>query len=62
MTILQTLRNPRDVWPGDWNPPHVIAWRLIWWLPLIAAQLLLLAIVLIAFGPKMCRRVWRDLR
>lgn len=40
--------------------PHVLAWRCLWWLPVMMALCVLCLLVGIGFGPSAARDVWRD--
>lgn len=41
-------------------PWYSIAWRILWWVPLVASLCLLCLFVLISHGPTAARECWRD--
>lgn len=50
-----------DMWKRNHlAPPHVIAWRLIWILPLWLFRMCYLTIVLVGWGPKTFYQMWQD--
>lgn len=42
-------------------PYHVIAWRLIWWIPMLITKSLFLAVVTVGWGPKIALSINRAL-
>jgi hypothetical protein len=47
---------------SDYAPWYVIAWRLLWWVPLQLARFVLCTITLVGWGPSAARGIWKDLR
>jgi hypothetical protein len=43
-----------------WAPWYVIAWRLLWAIPLYASMALFLLFVTVGFGTDMAKQVWQD--
>ncbi len=48
-------------WPIGWKPPHIVAWRALWFVPLAALVCALLFVVTLSHGPAMARRVFTEL-
>lgn len=49
-------------WPEDWNPPYIIAWRLLWLLPMYAGRILFCGSVACSMGWRAGCEAWRDTR
>lgn len=49
-------------WPRDWNPPHVVAWRALWFVPYFVLRVALVAVAACGWGRSPARSVWRDTR
>jgi hypothetical protein len=47
-------------WPKDWAPPWVVAWRLLWFIPLQVSRFLFVGFVLIGYGLSDADQAWRD--
>jgi Zn-dependent protease len=45
----------------QYAPWYVIAWRLLWAIPLYVSMGLFLLFVTIVFGPDMTKKAWQDL-
>lgn len=47
---------------GRLAPPHLIAWRLLWLLPIVTARIIFSATIFCGYGPDSAARAWRDTR
>lgn len=48
-------------WPEEWDAPWIVAWRLLWFVPMMACAVGLVFFCALAHGRRVALELWREI-